>query len=280
MRPSWPAASTLPFALPYLTLPHMATPKRILYIAGEVAPFARQSETADLVRTLSEHLQEHGNFEARITMPRYGSISERKNALHEVIRLSGTEISMGEETETLTVKVASIPGLRLQVYFMDNETYFGRKGIPTGTDEALYEDNAGRALFFARAVLQTIEKLRWAPDLVHAFGWMSGLAPALLRTEWAGSEVFSDTRVVYTPDALATGADLSADFAEAMHLDAATLSPGQTLADAGRAHADAVIYPPAMTPETAGTEQFDADEAIRAEQAVALYERLLSEVPA
>lgn len=258
----------------------MATPKRILYIAGEVTPFAQQSETAGLVRALPEHLQERGDFEARITMPRYGSISERKNALHEVIRLSGTEIPMGDETETLTVKVASIPGLRLQVYFMDNETYFSRKGVPTGTDGTLYEDNASRALFFARAVLQTIEKLRWAPDLVHAFGWMSGLAPFLLRTEFAGSDVFSGARVVYTPDALATGADLSADFAEAMHLDAAVLSAGQTLADAGRAHADAVIYPPAMTPGAADAEQFDADAAACAEQAAALYKRLLSEVPA
>src|SRR5690606_32960794 len=101
----------------------MANPMRILFVSDEVVPFTSSSVTANLVRLLPEQLQESGEYEVRIMMPRYGSISERKNRLHEVIRLSGTSIRMGQQSETLKVKVASIPGIRLQVYFMDNNAY-------------------------------------------------------------------------------------------------------------------------------------------------------------
>ncbi len=254
----------------------MATPKRILYIAGEVAPFANGSEAAGLVRTLPEKIQEAGGFEARITMPRYGTISERKNSLHEVIRLSGTEVPMGEGTETLTVKVASIPGLRLQVYFMDHDGYFGgRKGTFADESGAAYEDNAERALFFSRAVLETIQKLRWAPDVIHAFGWAGGLVPLLCKQEYAASDVFGETKVIYTPDAHDAEARLTPAFAERVGMDGLA----DTLAEVGLAHADAAIFPPSLAP-TGGAKQFDADEDARTEQALALYERVLSEVPA
>ena len=98
----------------------MADAMRVLFISGEVAPFTEENEISWLVRHLPEQVHETGDFETRIMMPRYGIISERRNRLHEVIRLSGTEVEMGTERHTLKVKVASIPGIRLQVYFMDN----------------------------------------------------------------------------------------------------------------------------------------------------------------
>src|SRR5690554_2200332 len=125
----------------------MANPTRVLFVSGEVTPFAKVSDLADLVRQLPEKLQESGDFEVRIMMPRYGTISERRNRLHEVIRLSGAEIPMGEASETLKVKVASIPGIRLQVYFMDNRAYFKRKGVFGDKQGHDFEDNAERALF-------------------------------------------------------------------------------------------------------------------------------------
>ena len=131
---------------------------RILYVSEEVAPFVCQSEIADLVRMLPEQLQERGDCEVRIMMPRYGLISERRNRLHEVIRLSGTAIQAGERTETLKVKVASIPGIRLQVYFMDNAHFFKRKGVHADQEGKTFEDNGQRALFFASSVFETISK--------------------------------------------------------------------------------------------------------------------------
>ena len=256
----------------------MSNPTRILFVAGEATPFAEVTDMAKLVRTLPEHLQEAGNYETRIMMPRYGTISERRSRLHEVIRLSGTEVPMGDEVETLKVKVASIPGVRLQVYFMDSVKYFKRKGIFADKQGKTFEDNAARALFFARATLATIRKLGWGPDVVHAFGSMSAFVPMLLRTEYGEDELLKKAKVIYTPNDVDLDAELTSDFAEAMNLDAGgPLEP--TMTALGLAYTDAAIYPPTLTPP-ADEAQFDTEPEEMVEQASALYDQMLSEVPA
>ena len=254
----------------------MSTPTRVLFVAGEAAPFAELTDMAKLVRTLPEQLQEAAGYETRIMMPRYGTISERRNRLHEVIRLSGTEVPMGGEAETLKVKVASVPGVRLQVYFMDSARYFKRKGIFADKQGKTFEDNAERALFFGRAALETIRKLGWGPDVVHAFGSMSAFVPMLLRAEYGGDDLLKKAKSIYTPNDVDLDAALTPDFAEAMRLDGA-LEP--TMTALGLAHADAVIYPPTLAPPD-GEAQLSADPDEMAAQATALYEQMLSEVPA
>ena len=215
---------------------------RVLFVSGEVAPFSDTTETARLMRVLPEALEEHNDVEPRIVMPRYGVVSERKNRLHEVIRLSGAEITAGDTTDTLKVKVASIPGIRLQVYFMDSAAFFKRKGLyKDRKTEAVFEDNPARALFFARAALSTAEKLGWGPDVVHAAGWISAFVPHVLRTDLADVDLFEATRTVYTP-AVVEGYEptLGADEAAALGLPDAWA--GRTLRSIGLETADAVAY--------------------------------------
>ena len=101
---------------------------RILYVASEINPFLQTSEVANFLRTLPQAMQERG-MEIRILVPRFGLINERKNRLHEVVRLSGINIAVGDEEKPLIIKVASIPNAKLQVYFIDNEDYFQRKHV-------------------------------------------------------------------------------------------------------------------------------------------------------
>ena len=256
----------------------MAQPTRILFVTGEVEPFAKITDTATLARQLPEHLQEEG-FEARIMMPRYGTISERKNRLHEVIRLSGTNIPMGSEAETLKVKVASIPGLRLQVYFMDNVHFFKRKGLHTDKQGELFEDNAERALFFGRSVIETLRKLLWKPDVIHAFGWISGLLPLLIQTEYAGEDLFEDTKIIYTPDGIDADARLSEDLADAMDLTVNGEATGLEISEIGLKYADAWAFPPSVEPSLPDAIHFSEEPEEMAEQALALYEMILTEVP-
>ena len=100
-------------------------------------------------------------------MPRYGLINERRNQLHEVIRLSGMNLIIDNNDHQLIIKVASIPAARVQIYFIDNEDYFHRKAIVRDENGVLFPDNDERAIFFARGVLETVKKLRWTPDVVH-----------------------------------------------------------------------------------------------------------------
>ncbi|MEM1116043.1 MAG: glycogen/starch synthase [Bacteroidota bacterium] len=215
---------------------------RVLFVAGEVAPFSETTETARLMRALPEALEEHKDVEPRIMMPRYGVVSERRNRLHEVIRLSGAEIAAGEASDTLKVKVASIPGIRLQVYFMDSVAFFKRKGLYRDRKtEEVFEDNPARALFYARAALSTAQKLGWNPDVVHAAGWISAFVPHVLATEFGDDELFSSARSVYTP-AQVEGYEpvLSAEEASALGLPEAW--GGRTLRSVGLETAHAVAY--------------------------------------
>ena len=250
---------------------------RVLFVAGEVAPFSKSTQTARLARELPEQLQELGDFETRIIMPRYGTVSERRNRLHEVIRLSGSEIETGDRSETLKVKVASIPGIRLQVYFMDNVHFFKRKGLfQDRKTEKLFEDNAERALYFARAALTTVENLGWSPDIVHATGWITGTVPLLLKNEFADHELFERTKTVYTPDAADVDVRFTAEEAEAFGLPADAAD--QELRDLGMAYADAIAYS-AGRPGEGGTDLTGEPQEI-AEKAAALYREIGDEVAA
>ena len=93
--------------------------KKVLFVNSEIFPYLPDSEIARIGRFLPQGIQERKK-EIRSFMPRFGCINERKNQLHEVIRLSGINIIIGDVDRPLVIKVASIPAARMQVYFIDN----------------------------------------------------------------------------------------------------------------------------------------------------------------
>jgi starch synthase len=170
---------------------------RILYVSSEINPFLQTTDVAAYVRQLPQAMQERG-AEIRILVPRFGLINERKNRLHEVVRLSGINITVGEEEKPLVIKVASIPNAKLQVYFIDNEDYFHRKSVFFDKKNNFYDDNDERAIFFCKGVLETVKKLGWAPDIVHCNDWMTALIPMYLKTTYRNDPMFKDTKSVFT----------------------------------------------------------------------------------
>ena len=244
-------------------------------MSSEVQPFVPTSEIASIARHLPQKLHDLGGYEVRIMMPRYGTISERRNRLHEVIRLSGTPIKMGKKSEVLKVKVASIPGIRLQVYFMDNVHFFKRKGLHQDKQGVIFEDNVARSLFFSRAVAQTIVKFGWKPDVVHAMGWVSGCLPMLLADEEAYDGFFKGTRVIYTPDSVDAQAALTDDLISTLSIPTNGEDSGLSLCDAGVKYADATAFPSSIDPGNQsganGYIQFSEDVEPMTQEAIALY---------
>jgi starch synthase len=170
---------------------------KVLYAAAEISPFARMTNTADLLRFLPASLQDKG-YEIRILLPKYGTINDRRNRLHEVIRLSGIEVKVGEKVESMRIKVASIPNAKLQVYFLDNDTYFKRKALFLNPEtKEHYEDNDERIVFYNKGVLETVMKLGWKPDIIHCHDWPSGLIPFLVKESYKDVELFKETKIVY-----------------------------------------------------------------------------------
>ena len=252
---------------------------RVLFVSDEVAPFTNRSELAPLVRSLPEMLHENQGVETRILMPRYGIVSERRNRLHEVIRLSGAEIKTGDGTEALKVKVASIPGIRLQVYFMDNVHMFKRKGIFADKAGKTFPDNPERAIFFAKSVIKTIANLGWQPDVVHSFGWLSGMIPHLLKTDYAEHPLFADAKVVYTPQAVEFKGPLTEKMVGDFDLSEGDRLVGKEPSEIGSDFADATIHLPSHETSN-GTEQFGDDAEANMNVASSVYERVQSGVPA
>lgn len=146
---------------------------------------------------LPQAIQESGR-QIRTFMPRWGNINERRNQLHEVIRLSGMNIIIDDTDHTLILKVASIMQTRTQVYFIDNDDYFHRRSMMCDDEGNEYDDNAERAIFYARGVFETVKKLRWTPDVIHCHGWMSALAPLYLKTAYREEPPFAEAKVVFS----------------------------------------------------------------------------------
>jgi len=169
--------------------------KRILFVSQEITPYTEETPIGLKGRHLPQGIQEKGR-EIRTFMPRYGSINERRNQLHEVIRLSGMNLIIDNNDHPLIIKVASIQQARMQIYFIDNEDYFQRKASLYDKNNKFFDDNDERAIFFARGVLETVKKLGWAPDIIHCHGWFTSLIPLYVKKSYRDNPLFNETKVV------------------------------------------------------------------------------------
>ncbi len=169
--------------------------KKILFVNQDIIPYVAETELSSLGRVVPQAVQEQG-AEIRIFMPRWGNINERRGQLHEVIRLSGLNISIDDTDHPLIIKVASIPTTKMQVYFIDNEEYFQRKGQVEDENGDMCPDNGERAAFFARGVIATIKKLHWTPDVIHCQGWMTALLPIYIKHVYGEELGLENVKVV------------------------------------------------------------------------------------
>jgi len=175
----------------------MSTKKRILFIANEMSPYLELTDFAEIVNKLAVKSNDSG-MEVRCIMPRFGVINERRHRLHEVVRLSGINVSIDNDDYPLVIKVASLPNARLQIYFLDNEDYFRRKSIFHDEKEKWFDDNGLRTVLFCKGALETVKKFGWPPDIIHCSGWMTGLIPAYLKTLYKKEPVFAHSKTVFT----------------------------------------------------------------------------------
>ena len=171
--------------------------KKVLFITQEITPYVPESELSLIGQNLPQAIQDKGR-EIRTFMPKWGNVNERRNQLHEVIRLSGMNIIIDDTDHPLIIKVASIQAARRQVYFIDNDDYFQHRLMTTDEEGKEYEDNGERAIFYARGVLETVKKLRWCPDIIHCHGWMSAIVPLFIKKAYYDEPSFRDSKVIFS----------------------------------------------------------------------------------
>lgn len=175
----------------------MGKVNNILFISQDITPFVDETAMSLIGRELPQAIQEKGK-ETRTFMPKWGNINERRNQLHEVIRLSGMNLIIDDTDHPLIIKVASIQAARMQVYFIDSEDFFQNKLQAVDENGVDYVDNDSRAIFYARGVLETVKKLRWTPEIVHCHGWMSALSPLYIKKTYKEEPSFRDSKVIFS----------------------------------------------------------------------------------
>lgn len=221
---------------------------RILYVSQHMVPFLPETPMSSLSRFLPQGAHDKGR-EIRVFMPRFGKINERRHQLHEVIRLSGMNLSIDDVDHPLIIKVASIPTARMQVYFIDNDDLFKRKAVLYDGDDKLFADTDVRSIFFVRGVLETVRKLGWAPDVIHCHGWMANLLPLYLKTNYGDDPYFANSKVVCSIYDEGFDGSLDKKMSKKLELDGISEESANTIKKAsfdnmnaiGIEHADAII---------------------------------------
>ena len=170
--------------------------ERILFISQEIAPYISPNPVSSLGKFLPVKMQEKG-FEVRTFMPNFGAVNERRNQLHEVIRLSGINININDNDHPLVIKVASLQPARIQVYFIDNDDYFQKLDSDADVSGTNRTDNDERAIFFARGTMETAKKLRWEPNYILSSGWITALLPIYIKKLYNDDISFKNSKVIY-----------------------------------------------------------------------------------
>lgn len=208
----------------------MKEPKRILFISQEIYPYlAEETPIRMLNRKIPEYFQAHG-YETRTFMPKFGEINERRNQLHEVIRLSGMNLIIEDSDHPLLIKVASIQSARIQIYFIDNDDLFHRRKGVADDKGVEYKDNDDRTIFYALGVLETVKKQRWTPNVIVCSGWMSALAPLYIKKAFSDEPFFAKSKVVLALDDMEYQTPFSTKFADKLRVEGVTNTDVRSIA--------------------------------------------------
>ena len=174
---------------------------KILFVTSEVVPFIKTGGLADVSAALPQTLAELGH-EVRIVVPKYGAVDDRKYKIHEVVRLKDLQVQIGNKEVTFSLKSCFLPGqrVRVQIYFLDNDEYFGSRNSlysdpMTGKD---YKDNDERFILLSLSIAELIQKLGWIPDIIHCNDWQCGLIPAYLKEASKTIEQFNGFKTLFT----------------------------------------------------------------------------------
>ena len=194
---------------------------KILFVASEVAPFAKTGGLADVTGSLPQELKRQGH-DVRIIMPFYKTVAKGDFLIRKIrksveVPLGGT-LHKGLLRHTL---LADIP-----VYLLENKELFNRDYIYGSPDED-YPDNPRRFAFFCRGVLELLRRMDYRPDVIHCHDWQTALIPLLLKYEYARDPFFADMATIFTIHNLAYQGVFPAASLDEMGLDSSYLDIGK-----------------------------------------------------
>ncbi|HMV27065.1 MAG TPA: glycogen synthase GlgA [bacterium] len=170
----------------------MKTPLKIALASSEVAPFAKTGGLADVSGALPKYLTRLG-CDVKVFMPKYVSVDDSKWDLHYCADIGEILIRMGRVTRSAHVLKSVIPGSEAEIYFIECPHYYHRRHIYT-----MDRDEDERFILFCKAVIEVMQRIQWAPDVVHCNDWQTGLIPIYLKDNYNWDRMFDRTACLYS----------------------------------------------------------------------------------
>ena len=163
---------------------------KIAILASEGAPYAKSGGLGDVMEALPAALARIPGNEVVLILPYYKKI--KNNAAYEVELAAQFHVGLGWRQQYAGVMKLQNRTDGVQVYFVDNEYYFG------GRDGAIYgdTDDGERFAYFSKACLDTLASINFIPDVIQCNDWQTALVPTYLKAQYR--QMFPDTKVMYT----------------------------------------------------------------------------------
>ena len=158
---------------------------KIAILASEGAPYAKSGGLGDVMEALPAALARIPGNEVVLILPYYKKI--KSNAAYEVELAAQFHVGLGWRQQYAGVMKLQNRTDGVQVYFVDNEYYFG------GRDGAIYgdTDDGERFAYFSKACLDTLASINFIPDVIQCNDWQTALVPTYLKAEYR--QMFADT---------------------------------------------------------------------------------------
>ena len=155
---------------------------KIAMVASEAAPFVKTGGLGDVMQALPAELSHIKGNEIVLLLPYYKKLKQDPNLQVEYIGSFNMELAWRESY----VGILRLKSRRkkLQVYFIDNDYYFGARGSIYGDF-----DDGERFAYFSKAVLAALYYLDFKPEILHCHDWQAALVPVYLRTLFQDSPV-------------------------------------------------------------------------------------------
>ncbi len=165
---------------------------KIAFVSSEAVPYAKTGGLADVAGSLPKALERLG-CEVKMFIPKYYSINENEFNLHYNWEIGEIPIKISKHTRLAHVYQSTVSGSSIEIYFIDCPHYFHRDQLYT---DGFDEDE--RFILFNRSVIETLQRLKWAPDVIHCNDWQCGLIPFYLKENYAWDMLFNKTSTLFT----------------------------------------------------------------------------------
>ncbi len=165
---------------------------KIAFAASEVYPFAKTGGLADVAGALPKDIAKLGN-EVKVFMPKYNFVDEDKYDIKYCWDIGEIPVRVNGTIRFMHLHQAKLPDSNVEINFIDCPHYFFRGQVYTNDPD---EDE--RFILFSKGVIEVLQRLKWAPDIIHCNDWQTGLLPLFVKDNYKWDRMFEHTAFLFT----------------------------------------------------------------------------------